>query len=886
MADPDKSKTWVYLPRWPWIALIWVATGLMFAKVASFDADLEPFRMADFELTFTAGRANQILTAWDAQPNPQPDCSVRCMAQRSLDWDDAFIPLYVVAIVLLVLRLAELLASRFDDPKKRWAIIAGYVLAACVIVAGLLDYIENWRLGALLQTPLGSLPSRGVVLVASWSALIKFALLGLATIFCIVVTSTTERARHAASLLQRLWMQVLLVLGVGIAFLLSGQAQDIIRGLADDAVAGAWLPSALFYAAIAIWSISGWYWSRFSLIFTRTPTPRDERTDPVALWLPRLIAAAGGALIGLAFEEAADLASGSARNLLYIGGLVALAVSVGAVAYFAHADKVQAAPRVRRIAPLPLQHASLKEADRPVKLMLWLGLAGAAVLGFGFLFFPVQFGWALGPGATLLLAVSVGLPVVGALEYVGYRYRISIALVLVALLFIDGTFDDSHKMRVLGSDENLCRASSKEKMQRWLDRVANPPPADKSIPMYLVATEGGGIRAAYWTASVLAQLADTGGKDFTDHLFAISAVSGGSLGSAVYAAELASPAVAGHMTDDVQKVLGKDFLSPTLGSLASVDLVQAFLPALPLMEARDRAFATERAFELAWERNPSPFEQDFLALWPLPEGASSQCPAWPAPPPPWVPSLFLNATYAEDGNRIITSDIRIDSSRFPDAHDTFDQHAHVRLSTATLLSARFPYVSPAASLPLESHAVDGGYFDNSGATTLSDLLEVIRADFPAEMGTSEDRSAPPRACHGKGTVCPTILIITNGERPDSTPIREFAQARIPPHAVLQTQTSRGYYAVDQLLREARSSDWRCVQLRLDNKNNALPLGWMLSKSAQDVMNGQARQVNFGQLGSASLPRCDEGDDIVCNCEPPPTPRTPAPPATVAQPTGP
>jgi len=199
MADPEKSKNWVYLPSWPWIALIWVATVLMAVKVMSFNADLVPFRIIDFELTFTTTRANQILTEWDAHPDPEPGCGVRCIAQRSLHWDAAFIPVYVAAIILLVLLLAEKLASRYDDRRKqRWAIVAGNVLAVCVLVAGLCDYIENWQLGALLRTPPGSLPSSGAVRVASWSASFKFTLLGVVSLFCVAVASTTKRARHTS----------------------------------------------------------------------------------------------------------------------------------------------------------------------------------------------------------------------------------------------------------------------------------------------------------------------------------------------------------------------------------------------------------------------------------------------------------------------------------------------------------------------------------------------------------------------------------------------------------------------------------------------------------------------------------------------------------------
>ena len=61
---------------------------------------------------------------------------------------------------------------------------------------------------------------------------------------------------------------------------------------------------------------------------------------------------------------------------------------------------------------------------------------------------------------------------------------------------------------------------------------------DARAPFIIVATAGGGSRAGYWTASVLGYLQDER-PIFKDHLFAISGVSGGSLGAAVFRAALA-----------------------------------------------------------------------------------------------------------------------------------------------------------------------------------------------------------------------------------------------------------------------------------------------------------------------------------------------------------
>ena len=99
------------------------------------------------------------------------------------------------------------------------------------------------------------------------------------------------------------------------------------------------------------------------------------------------------------------------------------------------------------------------------------------------------------------------------------------------------------------------------------------------------ATAGGGIRAAYWTATVLEKLAG----DFENeggvrpYLFAISGVSGGSVGVAAFDAALVqrdeSQCKSGDATCPLStKFLTADFLAPALASLVFVDTPSSFLP--------------------------------------------------------------------------------------------------------------------------------------------------------------------------------------------------------------------------------------------------------------------------------------------------------------------
>src|SRR5262249_32305035 len=126
-------------------------------------------------------------------------------------------------------------------------------------------------------------------------------------------------------------------------------------------------------------------------------------------------------------------------------------------------------------------------------------------------------------------------------------------------------------------------------------------------PIFLIATEGGGIRAAYFTASVLAAFQEEC-PAFAQHVIAISSVAGGSVGAAVFAGEVAEQAQnvvsvgcnlgaidQGVIVERARKTLSTDLLSPLLGAALFPDALQRILP-LPI-DQFDRARALEYAFE-------------------------------------------------------------------------------------------------------------------------------------------------------------------------------------------------------------------------------------------------------------------------------------------------
>src|ERR1700693_4395525 len=115
--------------------------------------------------------------------------------------------------------------------------------------------------------------------------------------------------------------------------------------------------------------------------------------------------------------------------------------------------------------------------------------------------------------------------------------------------------------------------------------------------MIFVAAQGGGARAAYWTALVLQQLNTKSHGEFGKHLFAVSGISGGTLGSVAFIGSLSHPKASPHTLEDF---VGDDFLSPILAALVFPETVQRIWP-WPI-DAFDRSHAFERSLEYSWKK--------------------------------------------------------------------------------------------------------------------------------------------------------------------------------------------------------------------------------------------------------------------------------------------
>ncbi len=247
--------------------------------------------------------------------------------------------------------------------------------------------------------------------------------------------------------------------------------------------------------------------------------------------------------------------------------------------------------------------------------------------------------------------------------------------------------------------------------------------------LIVVATAGGGIQAAAWTARVLRGLEEACSQpppavqcDVRDSIAVISGVSGGSVGAMAYARSF-KPTPNVVSSASVVTNAETSAIDEVAWGWTVPDLFRAILPWFR-RQYIDRGWALEEKWSAVNQLHDSKHRQDmFLGDWAPSLGES-------------MPALLLNATVVETGRPLVFSNTDFpqeNDSRglvnfynlYPQLGDRYD----IRVNTAARLSASFPYVAPAArsnalnmTVP-DYHIVDGGYYDNYGMVALLGWLQ-------------------------------------------------------------------------------------------------------------------------------------------------------------------
>lgn len=346
----------------------------------------------------------------------------------------------------------------------------------------------------------------------------------------------------------------------------------------------------------------------------------------------------------------------------------------------------------------------------------------------------------------------------------------------------------------------------------------------------VVATEGGGIQAAGWTARVLEGLEEkcrqsTRAACVADrHIFGksirlISSVSGGSTGT-MYLVNEYDPSGRG-LPDE----LGTAFQEATKSSLDDVawglvypDFARTLLP---IPWRFDRGWALEHA----WQANRAAGQPDLrrgYSEWR--DGANQGS----------LPGLIFNSTVTETGQRLLLNTAGIETK--DTATKTFNelgegengyQNKDLAITTAARLSASFTYVTPVSRSDGDrGHMADGGYYDNYGMSTLIQWLrQALAPKTPPvkDVMVVQIRAFPPDRLRDK-------------------PRRGWLyQAIAPVDALLGVRTAAQYaHNRDEfaLVQEATKAKVNIYTSVFEFCETNAPLSWHLEQRELDKLNQQ------------------------------------------------
>lgn len=537
-----------------------------------------------------------------------------------------------------------------------------------------------------------------------------------------------------------------------------------------------------------------------------------------------------------------------------------------------------------------------------------LGVIAAFQLGLGLI-------------AIALASIVVALQPSGSPEFfwpLPFRLPfVPVTTLAVGVALIAGMLSGAgpvHRVRAVGDLPG--RPGVEQVLDRWLtDGRECAAPVMLSVPeggsarvpvrpLLLYAAEGGGIRAAYWTAlgvDRIATAAQTAGAGTVcGSAFLSSGASGGAVGLTVASVTRPGEATAAASRLASQRALGE----ATVG-LVTRDLIYA-ASGVPVPDLGSDS-------PLTWRDRAALIEDTWTDRIPELEDP------WVAPRPAWsdwgpAGALVLNSTSATNGCRALVSQVSLpagsllrcggDPERIAGSLDIVECTRQTSAATAALLSARFPFVTPAGGVdcpaadaaagPVHQQLVDGGYAENTGIGTQVDLAEhwlpalrrhnerALRLAGLGPSASPADSSDPPPAREPepraggladpeRTVVVPVLVYFDNGTGSDllRRPPRSRLEILVP--AVTYATAAASLYSADSHLQRAEGvfgpaavglapvaesvDAWRghtsYVVYQETKPSVTAPLGWVMSQASMDTMDKAigSQQLQPGAYGS-------------------------------------
>jgi hypothetical protein len=444
-------------------------------------------------------------------------------------------------------------------------------------------------------------------------------------------------------------------------------------------------------------------------------------------------------------------------------------------------------------------------------------------------FFPI-FGWALTLIAWRSAFPKRWQPVAG----------IAVVAMGTAVAAISNGFPKSLIAATASTPASDERITAEAHFLNWIRPRVRYATTDRPYPLIVVTADGGGLRAAYWSYNVLASLYDAF-PSFFSQLYAVSSISGASLGAASFVAAVS--AFRPDHTDRCDLLTNRDQCLDSLsqGALSLSQKLQSGNTGGWLSQwAADRFgltnFAANDRFEDAVLASSPPESRKWLQ-----QSASSADES--------TPLLILGATDTQTGRPLVAASVKLPVEMAKaGVLDMLASPIPISLLDAAYHSARFPGVSNPARIPNGTGgdwmAVDGGYFDNSGA----EMMELyVRMLGRLIQGDNE--------LNGKVKI--VVVMLSNKPSNDSRQIIDPRHDTGVLGAVQslstmeQVRQRRAAMATARLADTVEGLGGNCVLFDIGETQRPIPVGWALARLSYIEMENALNDLRSWSVDGAS-----------------------------------
>jgi hypothetical protein len=466
------------------------------------------------------------------------------------------------------------------------------------------------------------------------------------------------------------------------------------------------------------------------------------------------------------------------------------------------------------------------------------------------------------PGLILLTGFTVYTLAGFIFNLIINRLKIPVFLLLIIFaILVSLKRNDNHTIQTLHSpkDRELLEARKKSTDSAYAEYWLRKKIADHTIDttkdqtIFIVAAEGGGSRNCYWTYAVLNQLQKTN-PTFYDHTFAVTGVSGGSIGLGFYYNYkyyldnyLNKTDKEPGFSSKIDSICSSDYLSRVTYGFMFPDLVQRFIPFR--IDSWDRSKFLANSFDDGFscrlsDSNMHFLSNNFLSMW------SDTATAYR------YPVLLFNSIFNEDGLKAVYSPYRLSDTYYTGVMDILaEMNRNVPMKEAMLSSARFPVLMAPGLIWRDSlykddkgdsirmgHLSDGGGFENTGIQTAQQTALLLKDAIKGVVrGASQKKLHVQIIYIGTGA---SNITRTNG---------------IPGKVVLHTSSIGNTYEVAWLngglntifgwINGSHNMIVRLnpdldvlkfgLKIKMDSTTHQLPLGWYLSDTSRNIILDQA-----------------------------------------------